>query len=60
MPSECIGKCACATVISGHVQEELIMMENGKRIRSAADVLKHLCENETNSSYSTELVSTKL
>ena len=30
----------------------LIEMEDGKRIRSAADVLKHLCENEITSSYS--------
>jgi hypothetical protein len=37
-------------------QEDLVEMEDGKRIRSAADVLKHLCENEMTSSYS-KLVS---
>ena len=33
-------------------QEDQIEMEDGKRIKSAADVLKHLCENEITSSYS--------
>ena len=33
-------------------QEDLIKIEDSKRIRSAADVLKHLCENEITSSYS--------
>ena len=33
-------------------REDLIEMEDGKRIRSAADVLKHLCENEITSSFS--------
>ena len=33
-------------------QEDLIEMEDGKRIRSAADVLKHLCGNEITRSYS--------
>ena len=33
-------------------REDLIEMEEGKRIRSAADVLKHLCENDITSSYS--------
>ena len=32
-------------------QEDLIEMEDCKRIRSATHVLKHLCENEITSSY---------
>jgi hypothetical protein len=37
-------------------QEDLVEMEDGKRIRSAAEALKHLCENEITGSYS-KLVS---
>ena len=37
-------------------QEDVIEIEDCKRIRSAADVLKHLFENEMTSSYS-KLVS---
>ena len=44
----------CEEILSYRVcfQGDLFELEDGKRIRSAADVLKHLCENEITSSYS--------